>query len=106
MRCTSRRATGGNEMAEITSESLKAAVQQHNSVFFDADLRPVQPQAGQWFCEVYIEPGRVQYDALVEYVGQSEVWLGTDNAEMRHDVSEDGAEDTRSPLGDALILQH
>lgn len=92
-------------MIEISPASIKAAVEQHNSVFLDVNLQPVQPVLGQWFCEVYIEQGRVQYDALVEYVGQSEVWLGTDSTELRHEVSEDGAEDTRSPLGNALILQ-
>ena len=93
-------------MYEITSESLKAAVQQHNSVFLDLNLRPVQPVPGQWFCEAYAEQDRVQYAALVEYIGQSEVWLGSNSAELRHEVAEDGAEDTRSPMGDALILQH
>jgi hypothetical protein len=93
-------------MAEITCESLKAAVKQHGNVFLDVNLQPVQPTAGQWFVEAYIEQGRVQYDALVEYIGQSEAWLGPNSAELRHEVAEDGSDDTRSPRGDALILQH
>ena len=89
----------------ITPESLKAAVQQHGSMFFDADLKPVQPVPGQWFCEAYIEQDQVQYDALVEYVGRSEVWLGLGNTELRHEVAEEGSDEARSPRGDALILQ-
>jgi hypothetical protein len=88
----------------ITPQKLREAVQQHG-IFIDVDLNKVEPKPGQWFCEAYVEQDRVQYETLVEYVGQSEVWLGSDATELRHEVSEEASDDARRPQGDALILQ-
>ena len=35
----------------ITYEAARAALAANTTVFFDADLNPVAPEVGQWFCE-------------------------------------------------------
>jgi hypothetical protein len=81
----------------LTPERIDAATRVHNTVFFDKDLNPVQPQEGQWFCEFEVvipEEGDnfVRDQSLVEYVGGGEV------------AAEDD-EFSREPHFDILILQ-
>lgn len=81
----------------LTAEKIDAAVAAHKTVFFDADLNPVVPAEGQWFCEFDIildfeGDAQVRDQALVEYLGEGR-------------VASEVEEYDRAPNGDILILQ-
>jgi len=97
----------------LTYERIRAATEQHGTVFFDADLNPVQPEPGQWFCE---------FDCDVDYEGE---WFVRDEAFVRYEGLDDrhtldgdkwvtvqkpvvwpeGADECREPAGYILIAQ-
>lgn len=102
-----------------TTEQLDSAVQQHGTIFFDAGLAPVVPQAGQWFCEydvVIPEEGDnfVRDEALVEYIGPCDAHAWCDKAGAfvpygnpihRHRVAPEYSDGDRRPQGVVLIRQ-
>ena len=69
----------------------------NETIFLGANLEPVTPKAGQWFCEVTYDASQEGYEiALVEFIG----WIdGTGY------VVSDG-DDTRRPSGDVMILRN
>jgi hypothetical protein len=104
----------------ITAQQIRALVAQHGTIFFDKNLKPITPKAGQWFCEFDDEldggeSGELWGEALVEYVGpQNPMYLDSSGREYpaitdpkrRHLVSADGQEwDVREPYGYFLMLQ-
>lgn len=69
----------------INTQAALDAVRTHGTVFFDANLQPVVPTPGQWFCEFYDAHGAPM---------------------LRHLVSAEHADDARRPQGLVLVLQH
>lgn len=98
---------------------VQAAIAQHGTIFFDAELNPVTPQAGQWFCEYELiipEEGDdyLSDQALVEYVGPDDtvVWCDKANAFVpygdpirRHRVAPEHSDGDRRVLGEILVRQ-
>ena len=41
----------------LTYAACMAATKQHETIFFDANLNPVTPCDGQWFCEFDVGNG-------------------------------------------------
>lgn len=101
----------------ITPAQAAAAVALHGTVFFDNDLNPVVPQAGQWFCEIELvipEEGDdyLRDDALVEYLGPCESVVLDDgqpapygNPLHRHRVAPEYSDGDRRVQGEILIRQ-
>lgn len=91
-----------------TTQALEA-IKQHNTIFFNHKLEPVEPKDGQWFCEFKDYDGEVVIDGpLVKYLGQDEVCLYGDGkaiSRIAHAVASDGSEYDREPEGLILILQ-
>lgn len=92
----------------ITSQAATTAVEQHGTIWFDANLNPVTPCVGQWFCEFDEYDDETLLDgAFVCYEGESfeHVSCGDQLVPvMRQTVStEDG--DVRPPRGVLLIRQ-
>lgn len=92
---------------KITPDTLLAAVARHETIFLNADLEPVVPQAGQWFVELSIEladeGNEIVYEGeLVEFVETTDVLVGNGIVRCSFVSSGDGS---RRPFGDALILQ-
>lgn len=97
-------------MAYFTSEQVREAVKAHNTIFFNADLQPVEPKEGQWFCEFHVDDSdeEVLAEAIVEYLGMSESAFLTDNGWVEvkdHRVASEYDESDRRPYGDILVLQ-
>ena len=94
----------------LTPDNIRAAVVRHETIFFDADLQPITPAAGQWFCEydIYVtyEGNEILRDeALVEFV-ETYLWKFSDGATVsQHLVCPENDEELRNPRGEALILQ-
>jgi hypothetical protein len=103
----------------LNPAQVEAAIAKHGTVFFDADLNPVVPQVGQWFCEyVLVIPEKgdnyIQDDALVEYAGpdDSVVWDDSFHAflpygapMLRHRVVPEYSDSDRRVQGGILIRQ-
>lgn len=106
-------------MGHFSLEQVRAAVQQHGTIFFDANLNPVVPEPGQWFCEynaVIPEEGEdhLRDESLVEYLGPDEsvVWLDSANAFVpfgsplyRYRVVPEYADGDRRVQGEILVRQ-
>ena len=93
---------------ELNLANALAAVNQHKTVFFDAELKPVVPQDGQWFCEYDEHAGHLRDEAIVEYLGSSTKALYVDGGFVdypTHSVAEEHAESDREPRGIVLIRQ-
>lgn len=94
---------------ELTLENALNAASRHGTVFFDADLNPVVPQEGQWFCEFDEHDGRLRDEALVEYLGvvaKAVLVNGKFEECPAHSVIPEYAESDREPRGIVLIRQH
>lgn len=83
---------------KFTPAQVRNAITAHATVFFDADLQPVTPIEGQWFCEFDVYDRACGYEclrdeALVEYTGNGLVIEEGEDAEERR------------PGGLVLILQ-
>jgi hypothetical protein len=103
----------------LTPDQVHAAVKTHGTIFFDAQLNPVTPQIGQWFCEyelVIPEEGDdfLRDDALVEYTGPDDrvVWCDKAGAFVpygdpirRHRVAPEYSDCDRRVQGEILIRQ-
>lgn len=93
----------------LNLDDVLVAALTHETVFFDAELRPVVPVEGQWFCEFEIHGDEVRAEALVEYVGEigDAEWNG-ESFEIitRPYVRDEYSESERRPRGAVLILQH
>lgn len=81
----------------LNLNSVRAAISLHETVFLSADLEPIEPRKGQWFCEFdvdFAEEGNeiLRDQALVEYIGQGEVY-------------DEQCDEFRRPRGFVLILQ-
>lgn len=93
---------------ELNLENALAAASKHKTVFFDAELNPVMPQEGQWFCEFDEYDGQLRDEALVEYLGISTKAVlvnGTLEEYQTHAVITEHAESDREPSGIVLIRQ-
>lgn len=94
----------------LTPDNIRAAVVRHETIFFDADLQPIVPQPGQWFCEYDIELAEegneiLRDGAIVEFV-ETEVASYSDGEQIvRHWVTNEYSDDWREPRGWALIRQ-
>ena len=102
----------------LNPAQVEAAVKQHGTIFFDANLNPVAPQEGQWFCEYHLEIPEEGDDyiidgSLVEYLGPCDSYV-LDSAGKpapygkpaeRHRVRPECSESDRRPHGEILILQ-
>lgn len=97
----------------LTAQNLRAAIA-GGAVYFDANLNPVEPQVGQWFCELDIvtEDGDeiIEGGALVEFLGADTQYVWSQAEQdfvgiQRHLVCDESAEDARAPHGVALMLQ-
>ena len=102
----------------FTPAQIDAATKAHGTLFFDADLNPVVPQEGQWFCEYHLEIPEEGDDYmtdgnLVEYLGPCDNYVINDAGEAapygkpaeRHRVRPEYADDDRRPRGEILIRQ-
>lgn len=98
---------------ELTLENAHAAVAKHGTVFFDAELNPVIPQVGEYFCEFDAafsaeDDLYLRAELLVQYVGHT-TRLVVGGAEVTeqpsHLVVEDGNERDREPYGIILVRQ-
>jgi hypothetical protein len=102
------------KQSPLTVPRAEAAIKQHGTIFFNCALQPVEPKAGQWFCEFFIAEAFDGYElrdeAIVEYVGQDEAHTfnadGTLKTRKMHCVAEEGEDGCHEPRGDFLILQH
>lgn len=87
---------------KFSPDQCRAAVAQHATVFFDADLTPIEPIVGQWFCEFDAYDGAsgtesMRDEAMVEFLGMHA---------GRPMVAEEGDEaEERRPRGIVLIRQ-
>ena len=101
-------------MSYFQPEQVRAAIARSGTIFFDAELNPVQPKAGQWFCEfdiidTYEGNEIVRDEALVEYLGEEDQHtFGPDSELLTSRVHQVAPEDSdaRQPNGWVLILQH
>ena len=94
----------------LTPENIRAAVVRHETIFFDADLQPIRPQPGQWFCEYDIELAEdgdeiLRDGALVEFVDTELARYSDGQALIRHWVTTEYSDNWREPRGEALIRQ-
>jgi hypothetical protein len=87
----------------LTIEQLHAAVLQHDTIYFDANLNPVVPQIGQWFVELTLDviDDRVVEGDIVEIVDVNDDGLQGVVAL----VAAEGDEECRGNRADVLILQ-
>ena len=94
----------------LTPDNIRAAVVRHETIFLDAELQPIVPQPGQWFCEydiLFADEGNeiLSEGALVEFV-ETEVARYTDGEQLvRHWVTTEYSDECREPIGEALIRQ-
>ena len=94
----------------LTPDNIRAAVVRHETIFFDADLQPIVPQPGQWFCEYDIDfswEGNeiLREGSLVEFVATGVVRYSDGEQLIRHWVATEYSDDCREPRGEALIRQ-
>ncbi|WP_199031427.1 hypothetical protein [Ralstonia sp. ASV6] len=94
---------------QLTIKAVKAAIEQHNTIFFDGMLNPVSPKEAQWYCEFEKEGDLLVDGALVEYVGLGTKAVFEEGAFVErpsHRVAPEFAESDREPKGLILILQN
>ena len=94
----------------LTPDNIRAAVVRHETSCFDAELQPIVPQPGQWFCEYDIdlaeEGNEILRDgALVEFVETEVARYSDGQALIRHWVTTEYSDNWREPRGEALIRQ-
>lgn len=80
-------------------KTASLAISEHRTQFFDAELRPIVPQIGQWFCEfenLDDDTDDLSAEALVEYRGASQ---------SGHRVLPEYADCDREQRGLILVLQ-
>lgn len=99
---------------QFTPAQVAAAVKAHGTKFFTVEageLVPVEPKAGEWFCEfdeVIPEderPAFIRDEALVEYVELAELQFTDGEKIRRHMVAPEHADDCREARGVMLIRQ-
>jgi hypothetical protein len=93
----------------LKPEQVQAACKTAH-LFFDADLNPVTPQVGEWYCEVDWDTDIdgddfVTEGALVRYEGTSISTLTDGTSQARHRVTPDGDDEDRTPQGMVLVRQ-
>lgn len=96
----------------LTPQRVREVSKQHATIFFNADLQPIQPKEGQWFCEIHLidtaDGEEVAAEAIVEFLGTSDSAYLADGQWIHftdHRVASEYDEGDRRPYGDILILQ-
>lgn len=93
---------------KLTLQNAELAVATHGTVFFDAELNPVVPEIGQWFCEFDEYGGKLRDEALVEYLGLDTCAVLVDGQIVERPVNwviTEYSEAGRAPHGIVLIRQ-